>query len=454
MKARQRILTVLSLFFVCLSTAMAPTAHAQEADEGPPRQAERQAPQRAYLAWQEPGPRGVAQTVVELPAAADAYIASARPDENFGSAALYVGYHNAGEDRFGAQRSLLRFDLSGIPAGVAVLEARLRLYMSFATPSDSDDMRIIARQLTSAWDERFVTWNTEPMWGDVRSETFVGSDEGWYDWELTDLVSDWISDSALNHGMELIGDERVQQRERAFNSRETQSDLYPRLVVRYTEQEDNQPPSVAVNPLPQFSPRNFTVSWAGSDPGGAGIAHYDVQFQVDGGDWIDWQMGTTATNADFTGGQSGRTYGFRARGVDNAGNIEPFGEAEASTTVNVNAPTTQVDPLPSITTTPSFTVSWSGSDIGSGIAHYDVRYRINDGGWALWQQQTIATSAVFTTQADGLYEFEARAVDRAGLVEPFIGAVEAWTVVDARAPHVVPQAWLPLAANGSTPTLR
>jgi hypothetical protein len=250
-----------------------------------------------------------------------------------------------------------------------------------------------------------------------------------------------VGNAAINHGVELIGDETVQKRERAFNSRETPTVLFPRLVVRFTEDVDTEPPVVTVDPLPEFSHRSFTVSWSGTDLGGSGIAYYDVQFRVDGGPWLDWQMGTTATNADFTGGESGRTYDFRARGVDNAGNVEPFGDVEATTLVDVRPPVSQVDPLPPATNQSSFLVAWSGSDVGSGIAYFDIRYRIDGGPWMIGQGQTQVTSAVFVALRDGLYEFEARAVDNAGLVEPFTGEVTASITVEA---GLTIQMWMPI----------
>jgi hypothetical protein len=154
--------TTISVLIICLLCLIPMGIFAQESDEAIPlRQAEREAPQRSPLTRQEIGPLGVTQTVIEIPAEADTYIAFARPNENFGSAALFVGYHVLGDDNFGAQRSLLRFNLDAIPAGSAILEARMRLYISFATTDDTEAVRTIARQLNSAWDEQFVTWNSD-----------------------------------------------------------------------------------------------------------------------------------------------------------------------------------------------------------------------------------------------------------------------------------------------------
>ena len=82
---------------------------------------------------------------------------------------------------------------------------------------------------------------------------------------------------------------------------------------------------------------------------------------------------------------------------------------------NDNAPpTAAVNPLPTSTFAP-FTVSWSGSDVGeAGIYTYDVQVRQNSGAWTDWITQTMTTSKLFDTAVAGsVYEFRARAIDRA-----------------------------------------
>jgi len=390
-------------------------------------------------------PEGLTNTIIELPVAADAYIASGFPDQDFGTGSLYLGYNLNGVDNFGAERILLRFDIAGsIPAGAVINDARLRLYMGNSAPAGDPPMGTFVRQTAAAWSETTVTWNTEPAWGPVRAECQVGSAPGWYDWVITGLVEDWVSGAQDNYGMEIIGDEAIQQRERAFHSRETSATLYPRLVIDYTDYDDIEAPIVTVNPLPAFVGRDFTVSWTGTDPGGSGIASYDVQFRVDGGDWADWIMGSTLNSAVFAAGQDGKFYEFRARGTDRAGNVESFGAPEASTTADTRPPSTVVNPLPAIISITTFPVSWTGQDAGSDIQYYDVRYRFNGGSWVLWQNQTLAVDATFTAMSDGHYEFEARAVDNLNMKEAFTGQAEASILVDAVAPFVEPVAWMPV----------
>lgn len=411
---------------------------------GEPRLLEREAPDRTpRILEQSATPEGVASTTIVLPAEADVYIASGYPTQNFEDDGLYLGYND--DLNYGAERILIRFDIAGnIPFGAVVHDAHLQLYLNFSSPADDPSMPTIVREIHSAWGEDTVTWDLEPTWGDVRGQAEVGNASTWYEWEITELVGDWVGGVIANHGCEIIGDEAVQQRERAFYSREAPNALYPRLVVNYTDYNDTEPPDVSVDPLPTYVDRDFTVSWSGTDPGGSGIATYDVQYRVDGGAWADWITDVTFTSAVFAAGVNGRFYEFRARGEDRTGNVESYSTPEASTTVDTEPPTTIMEPLPAITSTNTFTVSWTGYDDGSGIQYHDVQYRFNGGGWILWQNQTLATSTSFTAMNDGVYDFEARAVDNLGLVEPFTDHPETSIIVDTEAPFVTPRAWLVL----------
>lgn len=412
----------------------------------PPRLAEREAVVREpQMLERSVTPEGHVNTVIELPAVADTYVASEWPQQSFGTDALYLGYNLVSDPNFGAERMLLRFDATGsIPEGAVVNDARLRLHLNYSSPPDDAPMPTHLRQLLSGWEESTVTWDREPTWGPIRDETEVGTAITWYEWDVTSLVGEWVARTADNHGVEILCDERVQQRERAFYSRETTNSLYPRLVVDYTDFKDTETPVVTVDSLPAFEGRDFTVSWSGKDPGGSGIASYDVQYRVEGGDWADWLVDVTFSSAVFAAGQNGKFYEFRARGEDRAGNIEQFGAPEAGTTVDAESPTTVVNALPAITRTATFTVSWTGEDDGSGIQYYDIRYRFDDGSWVRWQDHTLVTGTTFTAMDDGVYSFEARAVDNIGNVEMFTGRSGATIIVDVEEPFVRPRAWLSL----------
>jgi uncharacterized repeat protein (TIGR01451 family) len=94
-------------------------------------------------------------------------------------------------------------------------------------------------------------------------------------------------------------------------------------------------PSSSVRPLPATSDRSFLVQWSGQDdPGGSGIADYDVFVSSDGANYARWLQRAPQTSAMFTG-VPGTTYSFYTVARDNVGHEEPaIAIADASTTVN------------------------------------------------------------------------------------------------------------------------
>lgn len=79
------------------------------------------------------------------------------------------------------------------------------------------------------------------------------------------------------------------------------------------------------------------------------------------------------------------------------------------------APLAGVDPLPFYVTVPTFTVSWSGEDLFTGIDHYDVQFRAGyEGEWVPWLGGSSETSAQFHGENGETYFFRVRATDRMG----------------------------------------
>ena len=209
-----RLLTLLVLFF--FSGQGAPRVLAQTDGGDLTEQSElargqqRTAPLREpRLLEQSRTATGALRTVVELPAVADSYIASARPDQNFGADSLFIGYNVFG-DNFGAQRLLVRFDIAGtLPANAVINRAQLRLRLAFASPSSDGPMGTVLRRLASGWSETGVTWNNQPEWTDVDDRTSIGSALDWYEWNIGPEVQAWVNGTP-NEGVEIIGDENVQ----------------------------------------------------------------------------------------------------------------------------------------------------------------------------------------------------------------------------------------------------
>ena len=210
-------------------------------------------------------------------------------------------------------------------------------------------------------------------------------------------------------------------------------------------------PASSVQSLPTYSAGAVTVTWSGSDTGGAGVKNYDVQVR-DGasGTWTDWQMATTGTSAQFSG-VNGHTYAFRSRARDNAFNVEAWpASPDATTTVDAQPPHTKVSLLPADSPGP-FTVRWTGTDTGSGIASYDVQVKDGASGtWTDWKMGTTTSSASYPGIGGHTYAFRSRGRDAAGNVEPWPSTADATTTVEALPPQSQMQTLPVYAPQGVT----
>jgi len=128
-----------------------------------------------------------------------------------------------------------------------------------------------------------------------------------------------------------------------------------------------------------------------------------------------WEAPGTPRPFTLTSGDGERTVHVRAR--DAAGNV---GEAAWDTIVlDMTAPTVLLGELPRKSPTPSFNVTWTGSDATSGVASHDAQYRIGDGPWTDWFTGTNVTQATFAGTDGHTYTFRARAHDIAGNIADY-----------------------------------
>jgi uncharacterized protein (TIGR03437 family) len=92
-------------------------------------------------------------------------------------------------------------------------------------------------------------------------------------------------------------------------------------------------------------------------------------------------------------------------------------------------PTSKISPLSASQTSPTFTVQWSGSDVGAGIQDFTVYVSDNGGAFSPWQVQTTSSQAAYTGSVGHIYGFYSIARDQVGNVEPAKTAAEATTTV-------------------------
>lgn len=100
-----------------------------------------------------------------------------------------------------------------------------------------------------------------------------------------------------------------------------------------------------------------------------------------------------------------------------------------SNTIDSSSPASRVAPLTALQGTECFRPQWSGSDIGSGLATFNVFVSDNGGPFIAWQLNTTASSAVFNGQPGHSYAFYSQATDFVGNVEAPKHTPDATTMV-------------------------
>ncbi len=195
-------LTLLSLIVPPLSAVMAATPTAANLAASPARSqavAAPDAPTALTCTTLQPGPS----------AGKDAYIKQDKQDERRGGdGELRVKTENGK-----LNRALLQFDVaSAVPAGSALSSATLSLYVKGANGGSTS---IKAHGLTATWTEGEVTWKARDkaanlLWTTLGADynpvavatTAVDNTSNvWRSWDITNLVSGWISNPADNKGV-------------------------------------------------------------------------------------------------------------------------------------------------------------------------------------------------------------------------------------------------------------
>ena len=144
-----------------------------------------------------------AQTV-RLAPVADATTDQDRPAVNLGTdPELTFGkaFESQPTFRVWFTRSHVRFDLSNVNANRVPVRATFHVYQSRANAAGCLDVAL--HRLTQPFVEGQVTWNSQPTFDpQVESTACVGSsfDLGWKTFDVTDLVRDWLTNAAPNHG--------------------------------------------------------------------------------------------------------------------------------------------------------------------------------------------------------------------------------------------------------------
>lgn len=146
---------------------------------------------------------------------------------------MWAGYDDRLDPDGQIVRSLVKFDLSGIPAGTKIGSAALNARHVKSWDFDRSQT-ITTYAATSSWSECTVVWDNQPGMGAAYgSQTLPRAPGLWYAFDITALVQGWIDGSIPNHGVWLRGPEisGTDSSWRGFATSE--SDDVPYLSIAY-----------------------------------------------------------------------------------------------------------------------------------------------------------------------------------------------------------------------------
>ncbi|UCE72829.1 MAG: DUF2341 domain-containing protein, partial [Methanomassiliicoccales archaeon] len=184
-------------------------------------------------------------TVIQpgTPEGKDNYLDDSAPVINFGTA-TYLWVENNTNQR----RPIIEFNLSSLPQG-KVEEAKVYLYRYDGDASNDADVNVhrVTQNWTEAdpggsdWDtyDNVNDWPVADDGGDYDSTkedttTVLGGSTAWYSWDVTDMVSGWMSGTYPNYGMIFEADSVGYYQYFYSSDYITDTSLVPKLIVNLT----------------------------------------------------------------------------------------------------------------------------------------------------------------------------------------------------------------------------
>ena len=177
----------------------------------------------------------------------DAFLFDMNPDQNYGNHEDFaaIAWTNSGIPV--KVRSLIEFDLSGIPANATIDSAYLSLY-SYDSPSNGSHSTLsgtnasIILRVIDDWSESTVTWYNQPSTTNKNVVFLQESKESvkhYLNINVTSLIRDALSESVASLGMMIRLVEEEYYRRLVFASSDNEnSELHPILSIYYSMEED------------------------------------------------------------------------------------------------------------------------------------------------------------------------------------------------------------------------
>ena len=163
----------------------------------------------------------------------------------------------------GRERGLIKFDISEIPSDATVIEAKLNLYAWYWSQAFPLDIK--AYRVMKHWAGDEATWHRATageFWhtAGCNNTTFdydptsfaiatIQPIREFYDWDVTQMAQQWVSDPASNEGVLLVA-EGLSTEYQFRTSEVTSGSLRPYLVVTYRPVPPTITPTRTTSPTP------------------------------------------------------------------------------------------------------------------------------------------------------------------------------------------------------------
>lgn len=158
---------------------------------------------------------------------------------NYGSDPFFIASQLDYEGEPGTMRSLMEFDLSGVPEGAGILDARLSLYYNpdGTMPGQLGDNAAYLRRLIEPWSENTVAWAEQPSWvteNQVEIPASVNPSQDYVDIDVSPLIRDILMYQNSHGFMFMLQNEQGIKSMKFYSSDAADANKRPKLVVTYT----------------------------------------------------------------------------------------------------------------------------------------------------------------------------------------------------------------------------
>lgn len=219
-------------------------------------------------------------------------------------------------------RSLIEFDLSAIPAGANIVEAKLNLYYvplgSTQHSNTSGSNESYLQRVTQSWNKSTVTWNNQPTTtnsNEVALPNSISPTQDYLGVDVSQLVRDMIQFG--NYGFMLKLATEQYYRNLTFASGDyADNTKHPALIVKYTAVSGTPPAAVTNFAGVEESPLNIKLTWTDN---ASNEANYIIEQSTENPTNFQ-EVSTLPANSSMSTISNGisnkKRYFFRVKAVD------------------------------------------------------------------------------------------------------------------------------------------